>query len=268
VSAPRSSAPAPSSAPAGPLGGSAGGGLGHRVAARSLAARSPAAWSPAARAGGSVWRRRCGRVAARSPAARSFGTAGADSGGGFAARARTAGVCGSFYAGLAVADDPVARAARSGAPGPTNKPDAGEKGLLCQRPGRWRRGLGRRGIGRRLVAVLGSRHWHRHHPRPGPIPGSRARPARHRHDRGRGHRAAAGSLAARAGGSVLGRRCGRVAARSGGGSVGWRLGRWRLGLGPRGRTGGRIPAGDLRRARGRGGSAALFTKAWRLRTTR
>jgi hypothetical protein len=39
----------------------AGGGLGHRVAAGSLAARSPAA-----RASGSVWRRRCGRVAARS----------------------------------------------------------------------------------------------------------------------------------------------------------------------------------------------------------
>jgi hypothetical protein len=67
-----------------------------------------------------VWRRRCGRVAARSrspvlmvppsavlgaAAVRCFG----NSGGGFAARARTAGHCRSFYDGPAVADDPVAR---------------------------------------------------------------------------------------------------------------------------------------------------------------
>jgi hypothetical protein len=42
-------------------------------------------------------------------AVRGFGTAGADSGGGFAARARTAGHCSSFYDGPAVADDPLAR---------------------------------------------------------------------------------------------------------------------------------------------------------------
>ena len=59
--------------------------------------------------GGLVWRR-CGRVAARWVAARSRSrSVGADSGAGFAARARTWGVCGCFYEGAAVADDPVAR---------------------------------------------------------------------------------------------------------------------------------------------------------------
>jgi hypothetical protein len=42
-------------------------------------------------------------------AAAGFGTPGADSGGGFAARARTAGHCSCFYDGPPVADDPVAR---------------------------------------------------------------------------------------------------------------------------------------------------------------
>jgi hypothetical protein len=55
---------------------------------------------------------------------------------------RARGVCSSFYEGPAGADDPVA-------PGPTNKPNAGEKGLLCQRPAMAPGGLGRRGIGRR-----------------------------------------------------------------------------------------------------------------------
>ncbi len=108
---PGSSAPAPSSAPAGPLGGSAGGGLGHRVAARS-----PAARSPAARAGG-------GSVPVSGPGLRSWwshlrrslgrqrsAASGLRGGfrGGFAARARTAGHCSSFYEGPAVAAVPVA----------------------------------------------------------------------------------------------------------------------------------------------------------------
>ena len=42
-------------------------------------------------------------------------------------------LCSSFYEGPVVADDPVARRRPVGAPGPTNTPNAGEKGLLCQR---------------------------------------------------------------------------------------------------------------------------------------
>jgi hypothetical protein len=36
-----------------------------------------------------------------------------------------------------VAADPVSRRRPAGAVGPTNSASAGEKGLLCQRPGRW-----------------------------------------------------------------------------------------------------------------------------------
>src|SRR5271163_816869 len=43
-------------------------------------------------------------------------------------------------AGRPVAADPVSRRRPAGAVGPTNNGSAGEKGLLCQRPCRWRRG--------------------------------------------------------------------------------------------------------------------------------
>jgi hypothetical protein len=141
------------------LGGSAGGGLGHRVAAGS-----PAAWWAARSGGGAAGGWRLGLVAARAVAARSRCPAwsrlrrssgrrrgpgprlraaavrGVGFGGGICGARGDGGVCSSFYEGPVVAADPVARRRPVGAPGPTNKPNAGEKGLLCQRPGRWRRG--------------------------------------------------------------------------------------------------------------------------------
>jgi Transposase zinc-binding domain len=63
-------------------------------------------------------------------AVRGFGTPGADSGGGFAARARTAGHCSSFYDGPAVADDPVARRRRPPARGECD----GTRGIDMVRP--------------------------------------------------------------------------------------------------------------------------------------
>jgi len=77
-------------------------------------------------------------------------------------RERTLGVCSSFYEGPAGADDPVA-------PGPTNTPNAGEKGLLCQRPCRWRPGGSRLRAARNRAAA-----WSRspaHGTVPGTIPG-------------------------------------------------------------------------------------------------
>jgi hypothetical protein len=91
--------------------------------------RRPWASGGGAVTGGSVWRlglaaalrsgggsvplgRRAARSRSWSRLRRSLGrrrSAGSDSRAGFAARARTAGVCGSFYDGPAVAADPVAR---------------------------------------------------------------------------------------------------------------------------------------------------------------
>jgi len=93
-----------------------------------------------------------------------------DSWAGFAERERTAGALQLFLRGLVVADDPVARRRPIGAPGPPNKPDAGEKGLLCH-PGGW----GGAESGGGVVAVPGSRPHPGHPPaRPGsgPIPGT------------------------------------------------------------------------------------------------
>ena len=79
-----------------------------------------------------------------------------------------------FFRGPVVAADPVARRRPAGAAGPTNTPDGGEKGLLCQRPCgekggpcRWRQGLGGAGsggaeLGGGVVAVPGSRPHPRH----------------------------------------------------------------------------------------------------------
>ena len=59
-----------------------------------------------------------------------------------------------FFRGPVVAADPVARRRPAGAAGPTNTPDGGEKGLLCQRPCgekgrpcRWHQELGGAGSG-------------------------------------------------------------------------------------------------------------------------
>ena len=102
-------------------------------------------------------------------------------------------------------------------------------------------------------------------------PGARAGPGRLR-----GRRPWASGGGGVIGGSVWRRRCGRVAARSPAArSPAARsvpgvvppsavLGAAAVPVGPRGRILGR----DLRRARGRRGTAALFTKARRLRATR
>jgi hypothetical protein len=81
-------------------------------------------------------------------------------------------VCSSFYEGPAGADDPVARRRPVGAPGPTNNANAGGKGLLCQRPGRWRPGVS----AARNRAAAGSRS-----PAHGTIPGPGPAPAHPRH---------------------------------------------------------------------------------------
>jgi hypothetical protein len=123
--------------------------------------------------GGSVWRRRCGRAAARAgggsvggggvtggsvpvpgvvPPSAVLGAArrsavrgprfsGADSRAGFAARARTSGHCSSFYEGPAAAGDPVARPRRPRA---------------RRRPAPWA-GCARRGPRRRGAVGVGPR---------------------------------------------------------------------------------------------------------------
>jgi hypothetical protein len=221
------------------LGGSAGGGLGHR----------------AARSGGSVWRLGVAAAlragggsvpvpgvvppsavlgAARRSAVRGPRFSGADSRAGFAARARTSGHCSSFYEGPAAAGDPVARPRRPRA---------------RRRPAPWA-GCARRGPRRRGAVGVGPR---------GRVADSKAdrRPEK---------------LFGAAGGWRLGAgpRLGAARSRSWSRlrrSLGRRLGPV-LGAGPRCRSSGRIRGRDLRRARGRRCSAALFTKARRLRATR
>jgi hypothetical protein len=129
---PRLTALAPSPARPDPRQPGAAGPAPARSAPRSHRGPGPGpgCWWPWALGGGSVWRRRCGRVAARSVAARSRSVLGGGLAAGFRgriwARARTWVVCGSFYEGLAVADDPVARrrpAPWAGPPG--RRPGAG-----------------------------------------------------------------------------------------------------------------------------------------------
>ena len=144
-----------------------GGGLGGRRAGRA-AARSVAAQSRCPAVGGAVafvvppsavlWAAVQWAAVAREIPGRDL------------QRERTAGALQLFLRGLVVADDPVARRRPIGAPGPPNKPDAGEKGLLCH-PGGW----GGAESGGGVVAVPGSRPHPGHPPaRPGsgPIPGT------------------------------------------------------------------------------------------------
>jgi hypothetical protein len=196
------------------------------------------------------------------------------------------GVCSSFYDGPAGADDPVARrrpALRLALPGrslglrpaapargragrdgriglagvsPANKRNAGGKGLLCQRPGRWRPGgLGRRGIGRRRDGTIRGTAAPARSPAPAVLVLVVA--------------SAVGLVRPRSAPAAGAGRGRRPWASGGGGVTGGSV--WRLGLAAALRAGGgSVPVLGVGFARGICGareSAALFTTARQLRAT-